>query len=89
MSHTDPHKVNGYCLCLCTECVVMVEEGGDFESECQCPEGCNCQREMGALHPAYYPEPEEKPQHLCETCGVEVFRKGDRGRFPKKCQECK
>lgn len=89
MAHVEEHKFGGFCLCTCEECFTPTYIDDTMKWACDCPDGCNCNRNMGPLHAAYYAKPETKPQHTCEKCGVEVFRNGDRGRFPKRCLECK
>jgi len=88
-----PHETYFYrgrkllaCECFCPTC-----HNG---RECVCPE-CSHDPEVH-IEPRYYNRIQKEdrakygpPAHVCKDCGVEVFRNGNRGRFPTRCFECK
>lgn len=89
----DPHlkRMQGgieYCMCFGSCCVTPA-------MECVC-EACDCDTK-GSTVISIRETPAPKPittipltnGHFCEDCGTEVFRNGNRGRFPKKCPSCK
>ena len=81
------HPVIGglkYCQCWADCCI-------DIQTmECVCTQGCDCRKKGSVVAPIRSAPPASpKPEHACENCGTEVFRKGTRGRFPKLCPECK
>lgn len=89
MAHQAEHLDHvGSCHCFCEQCH---EPTG--LSACIC-EGCVCRRPAEPLHAAYYGDQavagdQDQREHVCEDCGRPVVRKGTRGRFPKRCPDCK
>lgn len=74
------------CDCTCQAC-----HNG---TECTCSD-CSHDPEVH-IEPGYYnrtaKEDREKagqPVHVCQDCQTEVFRKGNRGRYPLRCPDCK
>lgn len=74
------------CDCRCQTC----HNGLD----CTCTD-CSHDPEVH-INPDYYNEIKREderklgpPKHTCRECGVEVFRNGNRGRFPVRCPECR
>lgn len=89
----DPHLISvgrrKYCNCLGDCCFNSVT------ADCTCDE-CDCGTDdmwcppIADVVDVPLPEkPVEVPAHICQDCGVEVFRNGTRGRFPSRCPECK
>lgn len=72
--HMTPHKVNGWCLCMCEECFsgpLTYEEDQDPHAGCTCISGCACKRVNAPLSPAYYSSPP------CTECGRKTGHKTD------------
>lgn len=76
-----------YCMCWGTCCF------DPTTLDCTCETGCDCRSKgstvTGTRAPMTTTIPSPPAKHTCDTCGVEVFRNGTRGRFPKLCLTCK
>jgi hypothetical protein len=74
------------CSCICRAC-----HNG---TECVCA-SCSHDPEVH-IEPEYYNRAQKErlekhgpPAHTCKECGVEVFRKSNRGRWPLRCLDCR
>lgn len=74
------------CACFCKSC----HNGTD----CVCND-CSHDPEVH-IEPGYYNRTQKEdriknggPAHVCKDCQTEVFRKGNVGRYPVRCPDCK
>lgn len=90
---SNPKIILLACNCFCETCYSEEQRVANGKG-CICPE-CLCSKPLPPMHPMYYPAKDghllvkdDQPHGKCEGCGAATYRKGTRGRFPKKCPTC-